>query len=231
MAELLQDPQRSARPEQGRRHSPLVRRRLVIEAAREVIARRGMAATRMRELAAAAGVSLGTLSYHFSGIDEVLAGVIEAEETDFLLPLVEHALAAETGREGLRRLVDGLLNDGQRTREHWLLWLDFWTLATRDATYGRWQHESFRAWRDVVAELVDRGRVDGSLTVANQESAVRQFMALLDGVAVQTCMVGRESDVASEAPNLSMWAMTAEIFAFTVEAPIPVGVVPGPGNR
>ena len=56
----------------------------------------------MREVAAAAGVSLGTLTYHFTGIDEVLAGVIEAEETQFFHPIVVRALDADTGRAGLR---------------------------------------------------------------------------------------------------------------------------------
>ncbi len=217
-----------------RRHPPAVRRRLIIEAAREVIARRGTAATRMREVAAAAEVSLGTVTYHFRSIDEVLAEVIQAEETDFFRPLVEQALAADTGREGLRRLVDGLLNDEPRTRQHWLLWLDFWTLASRDATYGRWQHEAYEASRDVIRELVARGHADGTLVVVEEGVAVSTVMALIDGVAAQAYLVGRRSTVVPVAPHVFMWSLVADLFEFPADAPpdappAPPAVRPEPG--
>jgi AcrR family transcriptional regulator len=207
-----------------------VRRRLIIEAAREVIARRGMAATRMRQVAAAAGVSLGTVSYHFSGIDELLAGVIEAEESDFFQPLVERALAADSGREALRGLVDGLLNEDQRTREHWLLWLDFWTLASHDPRFGRWHHRSYGKWREVIAEIVDRGQVDGSLCVADQALAVSQFLALMDGVAAQAYLTGRESPRDAEAPSSHMWALMAGLISFRDTDPQLVAAGPSPTN-
>lgn len=213
------------RPERSRRHPPEVRRRMIIEAAREVIARRGMAGTRMRELAAAADVSLGTLTYHFDGMEQVLAGVLQADEADFFAPLVETALAAETGREGLRRIVDGLFNDDPGTREHWLLWLDFWTLASRDATYGRWQTASYDAWRGTVTELVARGETDGSLTVADRDLSVSHFMALVDGVAAQAYLVGRESTVVPETPQALMWRLVTRLFDVPAEVPadVPAG--------
>lgn len=207
-----------ARPATTRRHPAPLRRQLVIEAARTVIARHGMAATRMREIAAAAGVSLGTLTYHFTGIDEVLAGVVEAEETNFFRPVMDQALAAPTGREGLRRLVDDLFNDDERTREHWLLWLDFWTLASHDAKYGRWQDRSYQGWRAAVARLVSRGRDDGSLSVSHVGLATSQFMVLVDGVAAQAYLTGRESTVVATPPNVLMWALTADLFKFPADA-------------
>jgi AcrR family transcriptional regulator len=208
----------SARPARARRHPPLVRRRLIVEAAREVIARRGMAATRMREVASVAGVSLGTLTYHFAGIDELLASVIHAEDECFLQPIVDRALAAETGREGLRCLVDGLLNENQRTREHWLVWMDFWTLASHDPRYGRWQGEFYASWREVVTELIARGEADGSLTVASPGLAVTQFLVLTDGVAAQAYLIGRESTVAAQAPDVLMWTLVADLFALPADA-------------
>lgn len=221
-------PQQGQRPPRTRRHPPALRRRLIIEAAREVIARRGTGATRMREVAAAADVSLGTLTYHFSSIDQLLAGVIQAEETDFFVPLCDRALATETGREGLHELVDGLLNDRPRTREHWLLWLDFWTLSSRDAKYGRWQHESYEAWRDVISELVVRGHEDGTLHVADEGVAVSKFMALIDGVAAQAYLVGRNSKVVPVAPNVFMWSLVADIFGFPPDTPATLSAVPDP---
>jgi DNA-binding transcriptional regulator YbjK len=60
------------RPHRPRRHDPGRRDRL-IDAALSVIAERGVAATTHREIARAADVPLGSMTYHFASLDEVLA--------------------------------------------------------------------------------------------------------------------------------------------------------------
>ena len=101
-------------PGGGPRHrlAPEVRRRLLVEAARAVIAERGLHATTIRDVAAAGDVAVGTVTYHFAGIAEVLAGVIDAEMTAFSAPIMRRAHAAATGREALQTITDGLLADG-----------------------------------------------------------------------------------------------------------------------
>jgi AcrR family transcriptional regulator len=204
-----------SRPAPVRRYPPEQRRRLIVDAAREVIASRGLSATRQRDVAPAAGVTHGTLTYHITTGKDQLATVIETEDLDFFQPVCDDALLAETGRDGLRCLVDGLFNASPRTREHWAAWLDFWTLANRDIRYGRWQDNSYTTWRKVLTELVARGEADGSLIVTNAELAVTQLMVLTDGVAAQAYLIGREPAVAIQAPGVLMWAMVAEMFGFS----------------
>jgi len=215
----------ASRPEPIRRYRPETRRRLIVDAARQVIASRGLAATRMRDVATAAEVSPGTLTYHFEGLNDLLASVIATADAEFALPVFESGLAAPTGREGLRRLVDGLLNDEPRTREHWVVWMDFWTLANRDPRYGRWQESTYNTWREVLTELVTRGHADGSLVVSNVELAVTQLMVLTDGVAAQAYLIGREPARAIESPGHLMWALVAEMFAFSPEV-VPAATAP-----
>lgn len=59
-------------PRRSRRHDPGRRDRL-IDAALTVIAEHGVAATTHREIARAADVPLGSMTYHFASLDEVLA--------------------------------------------------------------------------------------------------------------------------------------------------------------
>jgi len=65
------------------RHPTEIRRRLVVEAAREVLAEKGLAGTGVRDVAAASGVSSGTITYHFRGIDEIFADVLKLETVLF----------------------------------------------------------------------------------------------------------------------------------------------------
>jgi TetR/AcrR family transcriptional regulator, regulator of biofilm formation and stress response len=63
---------RSTTARRPRRHDPGRRDRL-IDAALTVIAERGVAGTTHREIARAADVPLGSMTYHFASLDEVLA--------------------------------------------------------------------------------------------------------------------------------------------------------------
>ena len=104
-----------------------IRRVLIVDAARDVIAERGLAATTVRDIAQAGGVSIGTLTYHFSGIAEILSEVLEREMALFYEPLIERARAAERATDALQSLIDGFFADDDRTGQHWRLWLDFWS--------------------------------------------------------------------------------------------------------
>src|SRR3954447_13862635 len=109
-------------PVPTRRRPPAVRRRMLLDAARMVIAERGLHATTVRDIATAGGVAVGTVTYHFSGIDEVLAGVLDNETKEYSAIVWDRAARAATGLAGLTALIDGLMASDDRTREHWKLW-------------------------------------------------------------------------------------------------------------
>lgn len=168
------------------RHPPEVRRRMLLEAARSVIAERGLHATTLRDVAAAGEVAVGTVTYHFSGMAEVLAGVLDAEMAEYSAPIMQAAGHATTGLEALQHIVDGLLADGNRARRHWRLWLDFWALSAHDPRYARWQSAVYDELHALVSASMRRGADDGSLsTVADPDRTAVDFVALLDGLVVQ----------------------------------------------
>ncbi len=187
----------SARPapeppagEKRRRQPATVRRQMIIGAAREVIAAQGLHATSVRDIATAAGVAVGTVTYHFAGIAEVLAGVLQAEMTQYSAPVMAAAAAAPTGAAGLDVLTTGLLGTGRRATEHWKLWLDFWTLAAHQDRYSTWQSQVYRDLHALAASLLDRGRADGSLAVSDAQRQSVEYIAMMDGLVVQGYLPG-----------------------------------------
>src|SRR5437763_447749 len=147
------------------RHPTEVRRALIVEAARSVIADRGLFATTMRDIAAASQVSLGTVTYHFRGIAEILAEVLDGEMDAFYAPLVAAADAAPDGRAVLHALIDGFLASSPRARQHWVLWLDFWALSAHDGEYAGRQAAFYQRWQQDVAGIFRRALADGTLRV------------------------------------------------------------------
>lgn len=179
---------------QRRRQPPQIRRQMIIGAARDVIAERGLHATTVRDIAGAARVAVGTVTYHFSGIAEVLAGVLEAEMAEYSAPVMVRAAVEPTGRAGLRALTDGLLATGDRAVQHWRLWLDFWTLAAHQPHYSDWQSRVYRDLHALVAELLERGRDDGTLAVRDASQQAVEYIAMMDGLVVQGYLPGSRLD-------------------------------------
>ncbi len=167
------------------RHRPEVRRQMLLEAARAVIAARGLPATTVRDIAAAGGVAVGTVTYHFAKVEQMLAAVMLSEMTSYSEPVWRRAAAADTGAEGLTLLVDGLLASDARTAEHWRLWLDFWALAAHDEQYSEWQSEVYAELHSLAERLLSRGADDGSLRVTDPGAEAIELVAMLDGLVVQ----------------------------------------------
>jgi len=205
-----------ARPASERiRHPTEVRRALIVEAARSVIAERGLFATTMRDIAAASQVSLGTVTYHFGGIAEILAAVLDGEMDALYAPLVAAAAAQPDGRAALHALIDGFLASSPRARQHWVLWLDFWALAAHDGEYTRRQTAFYQRWQRDVETIFRRGLADGTLPAGTLpagalgeggnpdeaealdegralDEAVAEFMAVFDGMASKAYLPGTD---------------------------------------
>jgi AcrR family transcriptional regulator len=177
------------------RHPTEVRRHLIVEAARSVISERGLFATSMRDIATAGDVSLGTVTYHFTGITEILAEVLNSEMDSFYGPVIAAAKAAPDGRAALREIVDGFIASSARAREHWVLWLDFWALSAHDPEYASLQSEIYQRWHADVQAVFERASADGSLRAASEkeeEEAITEFMAIFDGMASRAYLPGAE---------------------------------------
>ena len=173
-----------------KRMPPEVRRGMLLAAARGVIAERGLHATTVRDVAAAGEVAVGTVTYHFASMEEVLAGVLENEMELYSAEIWSRAASAPTGLDGLTVLVDGLLASDVRTHEHWKLWLDFWALAAHYQQYASWQSRVYRDLHQLTADILGRGRIDGSLVVTDPAGEAVEFIALLDGLVVQAYLPG-----------------------------------------
>lgn len=187
------------------RHPTEVRRHLIVKAARSVIAERGLFATSVRDIAAASDVSIGTVTYHFTGIAEILAEVLNGEMDSFYAPVIATATATADGRSALEEIVDGFIASTPRAREHWLLWLDFWALSAHDPGYASRQSEIYQRWHADVQAVFERGGADGSLRPDSAPDAIAEFMAIFDGNAAQAYLPGADLRPAEARARLHRW--------------------------
>src|SRR5690349_6773595 len=165
------------------RLSPARRRELIVAAARTSVLERGLAATSVREVARAAGVSIGTVTYHFSGIDELLTEVLRVTLRDFYRPRRRRLGADVTALDRLQILIDDHFSSPE-LYEQCVIWMEYWPRAIHVPSARAWRHRRYATYRRYIARVLASGAAAGEFTVDDPEQLATEFLALFDGLSV-----------------------------------------------
>jgi AcrR family transcriptional regulator len=159
---------------------------MIVEAARAVIVRNGVGATGLRDIAAEAHVSVGTVTYHFGSVAEILNEVVVLETERFYGAIVAAVDAEPDPVAGIRMLVEPLFGDTEQVRQHWRIWSDYWTAVVRRPEVAAEYAERIRVWEACLVRVVRRGVEAGVFTPAESPEVVAlKLAAYSDGVATQ----------------------------------------------
>lgn len=160
-----------------------IRKPQILEAAAEVIAERGLASTRIADVAERVGASPPTLLYWFGSKDELLAEALTFEEERFNEDMAGRLKALSRPREQLRLLIDASSADSE-----WRLWIELWTRALRDRGALDARQQLDDRWRGQIAEIVRAGQERGEFGAIEPDDAATILASLLDGLAVQVTL-------------------------------------------
>ncbi|WP_243695084.1 TetR/AcrR family transcriptional regulator [Labedella populi] len=169
----------------SQRRKPEIRRALIIEAARGVILREGLGATRLRDIALEAGVSVGTVTYHFESVAEILNEVVVLETARFYSSIIEAVDAELDPVIGVRMLVEPLFDDTEAVGDHWRLWSDYWTAVARKPAVAAEYVARIRVWEACLTRTLRRGVEQGVFAVDDPSGLALKLAAYSDGLATQ----------------------------------------------
>ncbi|MFI1538146.1 TetR/AcrR family transcriptional regulator [Streptomyces anandii] len=136
-------------------HADPQRRERILAATLDHIAEEGVAGVSHRRIAARAGVPLGSMTYHFGGMDELLHEAFTRFADRIVAVFDEHLSRAET-REGAREAVTDLvhtLSDGPR--RDLILAQELYTLAARRPEYRQLTRARMRRSRELLERHFD----------------------------------------------------------------------------
>jgi AcrR family transcriptional regulator len=168
-----------------------VRRPQLLEAAATVIAERGIAATRIADVAERAGTSPPAVLYWFESKDELLAEALTVEEERFYGALTDRMESLERPRDKLR-----LILESSAEEYDWTLWMELWTRALRDRSTQAARRRLDDRWRRQIAEVIRDGQRAGEFGDADPDDVALVLASLVDGLAVQ--MTLHDPDVTRE---------------------------------
>ncbi|MFF1647024.1 TetR/AcrR family transcriptional regulator [Streptomyces sp. NPDC058240] len=165
-----------------RRYDP-ERRDRIIDAAIRVVGARGIAGLSHRSVAAEADVPLGSTTYHFASLDELLIAALRRSNENFA-EVMRESEALTDPESDLAAELAGLLGayfSGGRGRAE--LEYELYLAALRRPALRPVAAE----WTDGTAELLSR-RTD--------PATARALIALMDGICLQVLLTGGEYDEA-----------------------------------
>lgn len=163
--------------------SPDRRRGAIVDAAVEVMVRKGMAATTVRDVAQQMGTSSGLIHHYFASMDELLAAAFEHAAGQDLAATCE-ALAACEGP--LERLT-AFFSTYARAEQEWAfqLWLDAWSEAGRRPELRETSRRLNTGWQLLLAGIIETGVEQGVMSCPDPAAAAWRILSLLDGLALQ----------------------------------------------
>jgi AcrR family transcriptional regulator len=174
------------------RMSPEQRRAAIVAATRAVMARRGIAGTTVRDVAAELGASSGLIHHYYASMDDLLA---EAFEQEARADLVEVLAAITLGRDPMEKLVlffdtyDRGVRDGSGDLGM-QIWLDAWAEASRRPALRRTSQRLNEEWQSVLATIIREGVAAGQMTCDDPEASAWRILSLLDGLVLQVVAHG-----------------------------------------
>ncbi|MDK1474217.1 TetR family transcriptional regulator [Streptomyces sp. 549] len=166
----------------ARRHDP-ERRQRIIDAALRVVARDGIAGLGHRAVAAEADVPLGSTTYHFAGLDDLLVAALRQANDAWLDGIRRWEAELPPGAPFARALAELIVHKLTADRTRAALEYELYLAALR--------HESVRP---LAAECLDE------LTVllrrrTGDDTTARALTSLMDGLMIQSLLTGRPCEV------------------------------------
>ncbi|MGW4425261.1 TetR/AcrR family transcriptional regulator [Streptosporangium sp. NPDC004631] len=160
------------------------RRAELLEATRRVVLERGLASTRVADIARATNVSGGLIHYHFATKDDLITAMLRSTSGAEVQRLKEIVTDPGTAVERLDRVLRFYI-PASRSDQSWILWLDAWAVGVREAHVRAILLELEGAWIETLAEVITEGVTAGEFVCDDPEGAAERIDGMLDGLVVR----------------------------------------------
>jgi AcrR family transcriptional regulator/transposase-like protein len=201
IATSLRHPESGAAPvvEDDARGDALER---ISAAAARVVARKGMSATRMVDIAREASVSPAIIHYYFHTREAVLLAALRWATEQWQRRIDRLDRLGIDPLTKLRELIDATVPTDPVQRDECFVWLDAWVGARNHTRFLPACTALSRAWTIAVAAVLEDGEVAGVFRLASSASEVAQRFVSLGSDLGFRCVVGYEEMPAAAARRI-----------------------------
>lgn len=191
-----------AAPRRTRRHDPN-RRERIVEAALQVLARDGVAGITHRAIGAAADVPLGSITYHFATLGDVVQAAFDVHVTKLATRFESRLASCDTAEGVVECIVAAITDDLAANPNELAVTYELYGDAVRTAQTKRLTQRWMTLAEDALAQHFDRATarlldvvVEGlmvHMSIAQQQVSKEEVRALL-AITAQAGQTTHQSD-------------------------------------
>jgi AcrR family transcriptional regulator len=167
------------------------RRREILEATWQVVAREGLGSATVRRIAEEACCTTGLVTHYFASKDEILVAALRRVHVAAGERMARH-LGQDGGLKALEAVLLEALPMSVESVLEWRVWMTFWGQALSGDTLVAEQARRYREWRQLVQGLLRsasaRGELRPRIDVARTTD---EIVALVDGLGIQASLEPR----------------------------------------
>lgn len=158
----------------------------ILAAAKTVFARCGFDNATVEDIAAAAGVSKGSIYCHFRDKEDLFCHVVQNVVTDDVASAISASPPLRSAVQRLDYLLETLFRRTAAACECGNLVFELWASAsTNHASLCTPLVSAYRRWRSAIKDILDEGRNSGEFNASiDTEAAASLIMAALSGIIV-----------------------------------------------
>ncbi len=155
---------------------------LVTEA---LLAKRGFDGMRLKDVSAAAGVSIGLIQHYFGTRDDLVRETMEWASVRRAESWLESAAGTSDGPTK----VSNLLLDAVADRERCIIWVETCAAASRYVELQTLATKTSTVWKRALHEAIEQGVVQGSYSpTASATRIVDTLVGLIDGMMLEVAI-------------------------------------------
>lgn len=165
------------------------KRATITQAAAEVFASKGFQGASMDDIAAAAGVSKGTVYGYFANKEDLFYATFEAFQGQLVLECEAVMSAQTTARDKLAGCLQLCVTSLQQNIQLFPLTLELWAAASTGSARDRFaavMERLYREFRGMTAALIEAGKASGEFrTDVDAQAVAAWLVGGLDGMMLQ----------------------------------------------
>lgn len=157
-----------------------IRRPEILATAVELVREQGLWSVRVADVAERAGMSPGSVIYHFGSKEQLFVQAIADADAAFYAELWPELEAIEDATGRMACLIR------RSSTSDWVLWLDLWVYARRHPKVLSYDREFHRRWVETIAAVVRYGQERGEFrSDVDAEAVATRLAAVANGLAVR----------------------------------------------
>lgn len=168
------------------------RREQILESAITCFSKKGYHETTMDDIVVVAGLSKGSLYWHFKNKQELFTRLVETWFTEIEERVSEILTAGMPAKASLVAILESIQESAGARPELVRAMLEYYTMALRDDALRAWMHEAYSANAEMLSALIEKGIEQGEFRKVNSQAVSRILLAYMDGILLHQDLLTME---------------------------------------